>query len=1111
MSIGVRTVPVFMIGMMKAIALPLSAQTIPSNIVPDATLGSESSEVTSNNQFDLITGGAERGQNLFHSFREFNVSASRGGFFLVPNNAIQNVLARVTGRNPSEILGTLGTVRIQNNRAVPSPANLFLINPNGIIFGENSSLDIGGSFTATTTNAIQFGERGNFSASQPALPSSVLTVDPSALLYTAISPQTTGIIQRSTRTQNNRIGVTTGLQVAAGKSLLLVGGDIVLDGGLTTVKGGRIELGGLAETGTIGLNLVANQVRLTFADQTRSNITLTNGAEVRVLPVGESGEINVHARNLNILEQSGLSVGEQFSGANAGFRGNIALDISEAMNIADSSFIFNIVKDGLARTGGGIEIAADSLQGDTAAGISAATIGKANSGNLTIRVKDNLTLARSAVAVTRVVEDATGNAGDVNITAGSLTLIDGGQIQSGTRGKGDAGNVILTVRNLFFANGEFSFGRSSGILTTVEPFAIGRGGNIQVTTGSLRFSNGAQIVASTRGQGDAGNIKLTALDRISFDGKGEDTAPTGVFSNVNLNSTGRGGTIEINANTLGITNGAQLQAFTRGKGDAGNFIFRVMEAIVLDGQGFDQKPSAITSSVENPSAIGNSGSIDLQTGFLIIRNGALISTSVQGQGKGGNILINAPNILLDGESQQGASSTIESVLGANAVGKGGNIRLDSNILAIIGGANLEARTFGIGDAGNVELNASDRIVLSRGDVFTAVQAGATGRGGDITVNTGSISFLNASQFVASTRGTGDSGNIKITARDRVLFSGGLNPRENTTSGAFSSVDTGAVGQGGKIDITAGSLSVLNGAQINALTRGKGDAGGVSINVKDAMVLSGRGLNRSRSAINSTSELQAEGNGGDIRITASSLSLRGNAVIETGSSTRGNSGTIALNIRGLFQLEDSSVSSSSFRSSGGSVDVTAGRIQLRQSSNITTNILEGAGSGGNIDLTARSIVALEGSDILAFAEDGKGGNITLNTRAFFGQNYRPTPSGINLFSLQFNDRVDINASGAVSGVITLPDTTFIQNSLNPLPQSAIDTNTLLANSCIARNQQNGSFYITGSSGLPINPGEISNYPTGTVQATTWKRGDPIIEPQGVYQLPNGQLLLSRECE
>jgi large exoprotein involved in heme utilization and adhesion len=240
------------------------------------------------------------------------------------------------------------------------------------------------------------------------------------------------------------------------------------------------------------------------------------------------------------------------------------------------------------------------------------------------------------------------------------------------------------------------------------------------------------------------------------------------------------------------------------------------------------------------------------------------------------------------------------------------------------------------------------------------------------------------------------------------------------------------------------------------------------------------------------------------------------------------------VRDRLQLADGTIRTFSLLTSGGSIDITAKSIRLLENSNIVTSVLTGIGNGGDITLRANSIVALGDSNILAFARDGRGGNITLNTRAFFGQNYRPAPLGTDPLTLIGNGRVDVNASGSVAGVITVPDSTFIQNSLTQLPQGVIDTTTLLASSCIVRrNQSTGNFFITGSGGLPEKPGEVQPaFPTGEVRSlgdgedrgdggvaisslstpstSPWKIGDPIVEPQGVYQLPNGELVLSHEC-
>jgi large exoprotein involved in heme utilization and adhesion len=241
----------------------------------------------------------------------------------------------------------------------------------------------------------------------------------------------------------------------------------------------------------------------------------------------------------------------------------------------------------------------------------------------------------------------------------------------------------------------------------------------------------------------------------------------------------------------------------------------------------------------------------------------------------------------------------------------------------------------------------------------------------------------------------------------------------------------------------------------------------------------------------------------------------------------------LNAEGILNATKSNILTSSTQSSGGVINVSAKDIRLFNDSNIRTNVSTGAGGGGNITLTANSVIALNDSDILSFARDGRGGDIRFNTLAFLSSPlYRPSSGTTNIATLQTldsNRRVDVNASGAISGNISgVPDISFLQNSLIELAQNPIDTNALLAVSCINRrnNQQSGTFFITGSGGLAERPGDapLSYFTTDKMQSTSsessevqpntsrqrWKIGDRIIEPQGIYQLPNGQRILSREC-
>jgi large exoprotein involved in heme utilization and adhesion len=375
---------------------------------------------------------------------------------------------------------------------------------------------------------------------------------------------------------------------------------------------------------------------------------------------------------------------------------------------------------------------------------------------------------------------------------------------------------------------------------------------------------------------------------------------------------------------------------------------------------------------------------------------------------------------------------------------------------------------------------------------------------------------------AQTTSTAAAGNLTLQP-----FGNGQTLSVNLQNGAQISASTSGSGQGGSLSVKAPQAVTINGnGKLSVEASGAGAGGNLTIETQRLTIQDEAQISAS------TSSPDSSGIGGNLTVTATqSLDLNQASLLarSTAPTQGADAGNITINT-GQLTVHDGAIATSSEQSSAGGITITASNIRLFGNSDITSRVNEGAGGSGDIDLKAGSILAFDDSDILAYAENGRGGDITLNTPAFFGENYRPAPRNTDPDTLDNNTQVDVNADAAAaanSGTITQPDTSFIQNSLTELPENQIDIDSLLANSCIVRRNQptRGSFTITGSGGLPQRPGDaqmstfptvdIETLPTDSTPSTTnpnrpWQKGDPIVEPQGVYRLPNGKLVMSREC-
>ena len=921
-----------------------------AQITPDNTLGEESSVVIPQQLRDLIEGGAIRGENLFHSFSEFSISEGQQVYFANPDN-ISNILSRVTGSNISEIFGTLG---------VDGGANLFLINPNGIVFGENASLDVNGSFLATTSESLIFDD-GEFSAVNPDAPP-LLTVN-----------FTPGLQYGNNGSEINNQAV---LEVGNGQNLSLLGQKVNHSGALVA-PGGSIEVSG-------------TDVNFLGTVDTRS-------------PDGSVGTFLLDPKN--ILIQSGEAItGESISQALA--NSNVVLQADNDITVDD---------DITSQTNNNL-----TFQAGRSLSISDNRTISLGGGNFTTQFNDENALAsdRDAGIASFVMNPTSAiitNGGNVNIEAGSfsdssqINLATDSQIITGNAA-GDGGNINLTaqgdITTGFLISG---FINNSGVARTESDFVTiptlpgtDNAGDINVNS-----SNGA--IASTNfvlanALGEAGDIVFNAAGDITF------TAPG------NLDRLGDISSVGAVSGHLQFTTGETLLAedvriVNRIGGDG------VTEGITLTGKSILlENTSLITltrdetqanlGTVQN--AVGGDVTVEA-TEDLVVRNGTLYTRGDFGIADAGDLRINARRIRVINDAELPEFfdnfSGIATTAGDNTSGDGGDITINASEsievvgrengvfvanspedLVFRGGATITTSTEELGRSGDLTIN-TPRLVVSNGATVTTFPF--TGEGGNLTINATEILLQGKASISAGTLGQ-NAGDLNITS-DRFTL----------TDGGRVGTSTFGVGNAGNFNLSVNELSVGSNSSISTNTFGAGDGGILNVE-SDSIEIIGTSTNSLVSnGINATSF--GTGNAGSINIESDRLNISQSGEIATATINAGSGGEIQIDTRTL-QLDNGRINASTATNEpGGDINIRAtefvniagagydrlleqiinpsfeGTISFENYTQGIYTISAGEGAAGSVNVDTPNFTAINGGLVSTTTlGTGEGGNIAIDT-------------------------------------------------------------------------------------------------------------------------------------
>ena len=889
--------------------------------------------------------GRTVGNNLFHSFGQFNVQTGESATFTGPSS-IGNVISRVTGGQVSSIDGL-----IDSRTSMPN-ASFFLLNPAGIMLGPSASLNVGGAVHLSTADYLCLGAAGCLA--DPAAGKFFSNLS-GGDVFTVAPPAAFGFLGPPT----GSIAVN-GSQLFSDPSLAqtvsLVGGEVQIAGATLSAPGGRVQLVSANSAGEVPISTldVRSFSALGSITVTASSVDVSGDA---------GGSVVIRGGNLTIDTTAITAATGSVDGAAVG----IELTAKGSLSITNGSALTSLTSgDG---RGGDIRLSGGAVELTNGSVALAVRAGAGAGGDVSVAADAVTVTGGSAVASVNGAEGPARN-GNISVTAtGAMLIAEGGTIISQAPEVGDAGAVSVSAGSLTLDSGAV-------ITSTV---VTGRGGDVVVTAPELNIRGGSQISSSVAGPGRGADVRVISTGAATLE-NGSTISTGSFFSDPQAPELGLPGDIFARFGALTLTGGfTAIQSGVFGGSQGGNV------SVVATGPVLISNGAGIASQ----SFFANVGNVTISAPQLVIDNG-YISTSTLQSGPAGNISISAGTLALENGGQI-ASASIDQ-----ATGRGGDVRVNVGGTLTIGGqaaatescpsgcsplptpfntfftdprSGIYSTTAGSAPGGNITIGSAQIQLLDGGTISAASTAEFAGSGpaGHIDVTaTGSVTITGSSPsgdsgLVSTTAGTGPGGNITLQAAQIQLAGGGIISSASTGEFAGS-------GPAGHIDVIASGSVTITGASptgnsgLFSTTAGTGPGGNITLQAAQIQLAEGGTISAA-----SISLLPESGPAGHIDVIATG------SVTITGASPSGNSG--------LF--------STTFGTGpGGNITLRAAQIQLAEGGAISAasiGLLPESGPAGHIDVTATESITITGASTFGqsglfstTAGTGPGGNITLRS-------------------------------------------------------------------------------------------------------------------------------------